>query len=313
MPNQRRGPWLPEEDQQLLALVNAQGASNWVRIAEGMKYRTPKQCRERFHQNLKPTLNHDPITPEEGAMIEQMVREMGRRWAEIARRLGNRSDNSVKNWWNGSMNRRRRVHTVGSGGRHTPPRSDLGPYDARASAKYTPPSVPYSPTIAEAHAHSGPPSPSSYPEYWPSSDPWRKHAPRYHHYDPSYNYHVDSQAALPSPVFSEKSSPSGSRGPPSLFSSRSSLQSESPVIPSPNIPPLAFMDGRGDDGSKVSLPGINALTNPIEAPRSYTTPNVSYERSTLHHRREPSSGSYHSRPTSQPKDDRMSIKNMLVN
>ena len=33
---------------------------------------------------------------------------MGKRWAEIARRLGNRSDNAVKNWWNGSMNRRKR-------------------------------------------------------------------------------------------------------------------------------------------------------------------------------------------------------------
>ena len=92
----------------LLQLVNLHGAHNWVRISQTIQTRSPKQCRERFHQNLKPNLNHEPITPEEGLLIEQMVAEMGKRWAEIARRLRGRSDNAVKNWWNGGLNRRRR-------------------------------------------------------------------------------------------------------------------------------------------------------------------------------------------------------------
>ena len=107
--NRRRGPWSQHEDFVLMDLVQRQGALNWVRIAAQLSTRTPKQCRERFHQNLKPTLNHEPISPEEGAEIERLVNEIGKRWAEIARRLHGRSDNAVKNWWNGSQNRRKRM------------------------------------------------------------------------------------------------------------------------------------------------------------------------------------------------------------
>ena len=105
----KRGPWSQAEDETLLELVGSQGPHNWVRISSYLHSRSPKQCRERYHQNLKPTLCHDPITPEEGEAIERLVSEMGKRWAEIARRLPGRSDNAVKNWWNGGMNRRRRI------------------------------------------------------------------------------------------------------------------------------------------------------------------------------------------------------------
>ncbi|KAK3327662.1 hypothetical protein B0T19DRAFT_400502 [Cercophora scortea] len=105
---QRRGPWSTTEDAYLIQLVESQGASNWVRISSLIGTRTPKQCRERYHQNLKKSLNHEPITEEEGILIEQLVHTIGKRWAEIARRLQGRSDNAVKNWWNGSQNRRKR-------------------------------------------------------------------------------------------------------------------------------------------------------------------------------------------------------------
>jgi Myb-like DNA-binding protein FlbD len=109
MASHRRGPWSQAEDAYLTQLVHTQGPLNWVRIAQLIGSRSPKQCRERYHQNLKPTLNHEPISPEEGLQIERLVNEIGKKWAEIARRLRGRSDNAVKNWWNGSMNRRRRL------------------------------------------------------------------------------------------------------------------------------------------------------------------------------------------------------------
>lgn len=117
-------------------LVARNGPHNWVRISQEIGSRSPKQCRERYHQNLKPTLNHDPITADEGELIEKMVAEMGKRWAEIARRLKGRSDNAVKNWWNGGQNRRKR----------NPERPDHRPRDgmhhAPAGYHYPPQSLP---------------------------------------------------------------------------------------------------------------------------------------------------------------------------
>lgn len=107
--NLRRGPWSPDEDRKLIESINLFGATNWVRISQALGSRTPKQCRERYHQNLKPSLNRNPISPEEGQLIEELVAKYGKRWAEIARHLNGRSDNAIKNWWNGGANRRRRA------------------------------------------------------------------------------------------------------------------------------------------------------------------------------------------------------------
>ncbi|KAF4462088.1 myb-like dna-binding [Fusarium albosuccineum] len=153
MTGHRRGPWSNAEDGYLMSLVQTHGPLNWVRIAQTLGSRTPKQCRERYHQNLKPTLNHDPITPEEGHQIERLVQEIGKRWAEIARRLHGRSDNAVKNWWNGSQNRRRRMDRR----RAVQPYDDHYPHNRPGLSISTPalplPRTQLSPLSAPGHRH----------------------------------------------------------------------------------------------------------------------------------------------------------------
>lgn len=97
-----------------MAIVEELGGNvkNWTDISKKMVpfTRTPKQCRERYHQNLKPNLNKDPITEEEGEKINYMVIKHGKKWAFIARSLNNgRSDNTVKNWWNLKEGKKKRL------------------------------------------------------------------------------------------------------------------------------------------------------------------------------------------------------------
>ena len=224
MPQHKRGPWSQTEDSVLLQLVNLHGAHNWVRISQTIQTRSPKQCRERFHQNLKPNLNHDPITPEEGILIEQMVAEMGKRWAEIARRLRGRSDNAVKNWWNGGMNRRRRS----TNHRRTELEVRQQP-TGNASVQSLP--LPTHQHHFPTHQH---PLPSNFPNFPPQYFAQPMYHPGHHHIPqpirvpsngPPLRSHGLIETPLPSPSAYSQMSADGA---PSLISDSSSMSARSP-------------------------------------------------------------------------------------
>jgi hypothetical protein len=47
-----RRPWTVEEDQLLLRTVQELGSANWTQVAQRLKGRQPKQCRQRYFNKV---------------------------------------------------------------------------------------------------------------------------------------------------------------------------------------------------------------------------------------------------------------------
>ncbi|KAK8859485.1 Homeodomain-like protein [Apiospora arundinis] len=288
MVSQRRRPWSTEEDHTLMGFVNSQGAQNWTTISQMLNSRTPRQCRERYQQNLKPSLNHDPISAEEGLLVEKLVGELGKRWAEIARRLHNRSDNAVKNWWNGSMNRRRRLQSRRGPVYDEPMGHSVHPPCHRPEPLQLPVTIPQYPIYASTLSPTGT---GRYPQCWvahsglPSSSSispggesfWESEGGSHCTTSPTSAGHPGSPVELP-PL---KRQQPGARSLPAALEYR----------PCPPKMPATC-------GSDIRLPPIRAtLEAPPQLPTAPNSPIVS--------------GSVQNQSDASLKDSRMKVGNLL--
>ena len=87
------------EDALIIDIARKMTEIDWKTVAEILGTRTPRQCRERYHNYLAPNVSNKNWTPEDDKLLEEQYLIFGPQWAKIRARFPGRSCVNIKNRW----------------------------------------------------------------------------------------------------------------------------------------------------------------------------------------------------------------------
>jgi hypothetical protein len=100
-----KGNWTLAEDETIRRWVRENGPENWDALAPQLPGRTGKQCKNRWNNNLNPSLVKGDWAREEDDIITEWVQQYGEKyWAALARQLPGRIGMQCRDRWMNHLN-----------------------------------------------------------------------------------------------------------------------------------------------------------------------------------------------------------------